>query len=103
MNSEHKRMGLAVMAAALGYFVDAYDLILYNIVRVQSLRGIGVPEAELLGTGVDLLNAQLLGMLLGGVLWGAGGLILAIPLTAAIKAVCDNVSSLQPYGRLLGD
>jgi putative MFS transporter len=73
MNSEHKRMGLAVMAAALGYFVDAYDLILYNIVRVQSLRGIGVPEAELLGTGVDLLNAQLLGMLLGGVLWGVLG------------------------------
>jgi len=37
------------------------------------------------------------------VLWGPVGLIVAIPLTAAIKAVCDNVSSLQPYGRLLGD
>jgi predicted PurR-regulated permease PerM len=38
-----------------------------------------------------------------GMLWGGIGLLLAIPLTAAIKAVCDNVSSLQPYGRLLGD
>jgi predicted PurR-regulated permease PerM len=38
-----------------------------------------------------------------GLLWGGIGLLLAIPLTAAIKAVCDNVSSLQPYGRLLGD
>jgi MFS transporter, putative metabolite:H+ symporter len=66
-------MGLAVLAAALGYFVDAYDLILYNIVRVPSLRGIGVPEAALLGTGVNLLNAQLIGMLFGGVLWGVMG------------------------------
>ena len=38
-----------------------------------------------------------------GMLWGGIGLVLAIPLTAAVKAVCDNVSSLQPYGRLLGD
>jgi len=73
MNSDKRRMGLAVLAAALGYFVDAYDLILYNIVRVQSLQGIGVPEAALLRTGVDLLNAQLVGMLVGGVLWGVLG------------------------------
>jgi predicted PurR-regulated permease PerM len=38
-----------------------------------------------------------------GMLWGGIGLLLAIPMTAAIKAVCDNVGSLQPYGRLLGD
>ena len=73
MNRERKRMGLAVLAAALGYFVDAYDLILYNIVRVQSLQGVGVPQDALLRTGVDLLNAQLVGMLVGGVLWGVLG------------------------------
>jgi predicted PurR-regulated permease PerM len=38
-----------------------------------------------------------------GFLWDAAGLVLAIPLTAAIKAVCDNVVSLRPYGRFLGD
>jgi predicted PurR-regulated permease PerM len=38
-----------------------------------------------------------------GMLWGGIGLLLAIPLTAALKAVCDNVVSLRPYGRLLGD
>ena len=38
-----------------------------------------------------------------GMLWGAIGLLLAIPLTAALKTVCDNVASLRPYGRLLGD
>src|SRR6202034_430816 len=38
-----------------------------------------------------------------GMLWGALGLLLAIPLTAALQPVCDNVGSLQAYGRLLGD
>jgi len=38
-----------------------------------------------------------------GFLWDAAGLVLAIPLTAGIKAVCDNVRSLRPYGKFLGD
>ncbi len=38
-----------------------------------------------------------------GLLWGGVGLILAVPITAAVKAVCDNVEALEPYGRLLGD
>jgi len=38
-----------------------------------------------------------------GMLWGALGLLLAIPLTAAMKALCDHVPNMQPYGRLLGD
>jgi predicted PurR-regulated permease PerM len=38
-----------------------------------------------------------------GFLWDAAGLILAIPITAGIKAVCDNVAGLRPYGRFLGD
>lgn len=38
-----------------------------------------------------------------GVVWGGVGLLLAVPITAAIKAVCDNIESLQPYGKLLGD
>jgi predicted PurR-regulated permease PerM len=38
-----------------------------------------------------------------GIVWGAVGLILAVPITAAIKAVCDNVESLEPFGELLGD
>lgn len=64
---------LAILAAALGFFVDAYDLILYSIVRVQSLTALGVPPDALLNVGVDLLNAQLIGMLVGGVVWGIWG------------------------------
>lgn len=63
----------AVLIGALGYFVDIYDLILFSIVRVPSLKGIGVPDHELLDTGVTLLNSQMFGMLLGGILWGILG------------------------------
>ena len=75
MENEHSRsqIVLAVIAAALGFFVDAYDLLLYSIVRNQSLIGIGVPGDKLLGIGIDLLNAQLIGMLIGGVVWGILG------------------------------
>lgn len=44
-----------------------------------------------------------LALMFWGMLWGGIGLVLAIPLTAAIKAVCDNVAGLQAYGKLLGD
>src|SRR6266851_3417653 len=68
-----RRVALVVSVAALGYFVDIYDLILFSIVRVASLRDLGVPPAELLSTGVRLLNMQMIGMLVGGVLWGILG------------------------------
>jgi predicted MFS family arabinose efflux permease len=64
---------LTLAAAALGYFVDIYDLVLFSIVRVKSLESLGVPHAELLDRGVLLLNVQMGGMLVGGVLWGTLG------------------------------
>ncbi len=64
---------LTVLVAALGYFVDIYDLILFMVVRVKSLRGIGVPANQLLDRGVLLLDMQMIGMLVGGVLWGVLG------------------------------
>jgi predicted PurR-regulated permease PerM len=44
-----------------------------------------------------------LALMFWGLLWGGIGLVLAIPITAAVKAVCDNVEALEPYGRILGD
>jgi putative MFS transporter len=64
---------MAILVAALGYFVDIYDLILFSIVRVSSLKSIGVADADLLTTGVLLLNMQMGGMLIGGVVWGVLG------------------------------
>jgi putative MFS transporter len=60
----------AVVLAALGYFVDIYDLILFSIVRVASLKGIGVADDQLLTTGLHLINMQMTGMLIGGIFWG---------------------------------
>ncbi len=64
---------LTVLVAALGYFVDIYDLILFSIVRVPSLSAMGLKGAELTDVGVRLINWQMGGMLLGGVLWGVLG------------------------------
>lgn len=63
----------AILLAALGYFVDIYDLILFSIVRVPSLKDIGVPSEGLLDTGLLLINMQMGGMLVGGLLWGILG------------------------------
>lgn len=63
----------SVLLAALGYFVDIYDLILFSIVRVQSLKSIGVGPDDLLAQGVLVLNSQMAGMLIGGVIWGILG------------------------------
>jgi MFS family permease len=68
-----RTMALAILVAALGYFVDIYDLILFSIVRVSSLRGLGVPEDQILSRGVLLLNMQMGGMLVGGIIWGVLG------------------------------
>ena len=64
---------LAVLVAALGYFVDIYDLLLFGIVRRPSLIDLGVPKEQLLDTGVFLDNMQMGAMLLGGILWGVLG------------------------------
>src|SRR5688500_886454 len=66
-------VALAITVAALGYFVDIYDLILFSIVRVSSLRSLGVPPDQILSQGVLLLNMQMGGMLVGGLIWGILG------------------------------
>ena len=62
-----------VAIAALGYLVDIFDLIIFGIVRVQSLRDLGLNEEQIITSGIDILNAQMIGMLIGGLLWGAVG------------------------------
>ncbi len=64
---------IAILVAALGYFVDVYDLILFNVVRWQSLEDLGLTIEQQTQTGVWLLNLQLIGMLVGGVFWGILG------------------------------
>jgi MFS family permease len=64
---------LLIAVAALGYFVDVYDLILFSVVRNPSLKSLGLSGMELLDQGLNLMNIQMGGMLIGGILWGIYG------------------------------
>ncbi len=65
---------LTVLVAALGYFVDIYDLQLFNLVSKPSLKGIGITdEAAIKYWDVRLFNVQMIGMLVGGIIWGVMG------------------------------
>jgi putative MFS transporter len=65
-----KLFSLPVIVAALGYFVDIYDLLLFSIVRKPSLTFLGVASDQLLDQGEFLLRTQMTGLLLGGIIWG---------------------------------
>lgn len=68
-----RKVLLTILIAALGYFVDIYDLVLFSVVRVSSLKALGLEGDALMSTGALLLNMQLIGFLIGGVLWGVMG------------------------------
>ena len=64
---------LPVIVAALGYFVDIYDLLLFGIVRVPSLKDLGLLPDQISTVGTTIMNWQMGGLLIGGVLWGVLG------------------------------
>lgn len=64
---------IAVIVAALGYFVDIYDLLLFSIIRVPSLKSLGLTDAQVATDGLFIINIQMLGLLFGGIFWGILG------------------------------
>ncbi len=64
---------LAVIVGALGYFVDIYDLLLFSIIRVPSLKSLGLTPEEIAQKGLHIINIQMLGLLIGGIIWGIMG------------------------------
>jgi putative MFS transporter len=69
-----RKIFFSVLVAALGYFVDVYDLVLFSVVRVPSLtHGLGLKGADVTRYGVLLLNVQMGAMIFGGFLWGVLG------------------------------
>jgi len=68
-----KILNATVVVAALGYFVDIYDLLLFGFVRQKSLLELGIPKEQAFDLGLSLQNWQMGGMLLGGILWGILG------------------------------
>jgi MFS family permease len=77
MNTKEQSVfSITVIVAALGYFVDIYDLLLFTIVREPSLEGIGVDRSDakaMIAASTKIINWQMLGLLIGGILWGVMG------------------------------
>ena len=101
-------LSIPVIVAALGYFVDIYDLLLFSIVRIPSLRSMGVAESDLLSQGEFLLRAQMIGLLIGGIIWGIMGdkrgrlsvLFGSILLYSLANALNGFVTSVDQYALL---
>jgi predicted PurR-regulated permease PerM len=92
------------LIAALPKNDPALYLFLLVSVGLLHLFALNLLYPKFVGSRVHLNPlAVTIALMLWGILWGGIGLLLAIPITAGIKAICDNVSGLKPYGRLLGD
>jgi MFS family permease len=64
---------IPVIVGALGYFVDIYDLLLFGIIRKQSLASLGLSPAEVLSEGEFIISVQMAGLMIGGIIWGVMG------------------------------
>ena len=76
-NSVVKKQGgiftIPVLVAALGYFVDIYDLLLFSIIRVTSLKEMGLNDIQVRDSGEKIISYQMYGLLIGGIIWGILG------------------------------
>src|SRR5438093_4689213 len=72
-NKQFGILSIPVIVGALGYFVDIYDLLLFTIVREPSLRAIHVTDAEMITASTRIINLQMIGLLIGGIIWGVLG------------------------------
>jgi MFS family permease len=76
MQPDHKPVSifnLTVVVAALGYFVDIYDLLLFGIIRIPSLKEMGLTPDQITTDGESILSWQMFGLMLGGIVWGIIG------------------------------
>ena len=93
-----------ILAGLATYDEPGMYFIIAIVVAVLHLIAMNLLYPKVIGSRVHLNPLVVtVALMFWGTLWGAIGLLLAIPITAALKAVCDNVSSLQGYGKLLGD
>jgi putative MFS transporter len=72
-NKKYMLFSLPVIVGALGYFVDVYDLLLFSIIRVPSLQSLGLSPDDVASRGLHILSIQMVGLLIGGIVWGILG------------------------------
>lgn len=108
-SQSHRLFNIVVIVAALGYFVDIYDLIIFGIVKNPSLTELGLTSSsDLFNTGNFILNMQMAGMLIGGIVWGVLGdkrgrlsiLFMTILLYSLANIANGFVTNVQQYATL---
>ncbi len=98
-------LSIPVLVAALGYFVDIYDLLLFGMVRNTSLLSLGLTGDKAVNTGLEIMSVQMYGLLLGGIFWGILGdkkgrlsvLFGSILLYSAANIANGFVQTIQQY------
>ena len=103
--AQHSVFNIAVIVAALGYFVDIYDLLLFTIVREPSLHGLNVADKDMISASTRIINWQMIGLLIGGIIWGIMGdkkgrlsvLFGSILLYSAANFLTGFVTSVDQY------
>lgn len=71
--TSNKLISITVIVAALGYFVDIYDLLLFSIIRIPSLQSLGLSKEQIMTEGESIITWQMIGLLIGGIIWGVLG------------------------------
>jgi predicted PurR-regulated permease PerM len=95
---------IAPLFAALGVHQFSTYVLVVAIVAILHLIAMNLFYPKIVGSRVHLNPLVVtFSLMIWGFLWDAPGLLLAIPLTAGVKAVCDNVKGLRPIGKFLGD
>lgn len=103
-----RNLWLPVLVAALGYFVDLYDIVIFGVVRVASLQDLGLSGQAVTDWGIWLLNLQMAGMLVGGLAWGVIGdrygrrfaLLATIALYSTANILNGFVTNVEQYAVL---
>jgi MFS transporter, putative metabolite:H+ symporter len=72
-NRNYGILSIPVIVGALGYFVDIYDLLLFGIIRKQSLADLGLTPDQVTSIGENIISVQMAGLLIGGIIWGIMG------------------------------
>ena len=100
-----KVLNATVIIASLGYFIDMYDLLIFNVVRVSSLSDLGLQGDEITSVGVTILNLQVVGLLLGSFFWGIlsdrfgrkSCLLASVLAYSAVSLLCAFVQDVDVY------
>ncbi len=95
---------LPPLVAALGHLTAGAALLIIGVIIGLHLLAMNVLYPKILGKRLRLNPLSVtLALLFWGWLWGAMGLILAVPITGALKVICDHIERLRPYGAWLGE